>query len=196
MSKLLASLIRNYFPKRSWGTLLHTLSKLYDVPVGFVNPPPHLWGCVLLYLQPPKGGCCSITDDLSCSCNRLDGNTLWHEHIIRRGKSRKYGLCFLYSIRKSIASNCNKYTRSYGGWFVPFRLFVISRRHNEGAITKRRKDESEKTKRRKRKDEKTKRRKRKDEKTKAKRRKDEKTKAKRRKDESEKTKRRKRKDAK
>ena len=22
----------------------------------------------------------------------------------------------------------------YGGWFVPFRLFVISRRHNEGAI--------------------------------------------------------------
>ena len=44
----------------------------------------------------------------------------------------------------------------YGGWFVPFRLFVISRRHNEGAITKRRKDESEKTKRRKRKDEMTK----------------------------------------
>ena len=42
----------------------------------------------------------------------------------------------------------------YGGWFVPFRLFVISRRHNEGAITKRRKDESEKTlNRRKRKDE-------------------------------------------
>ena len=105
-------------------------------------------------------------------------------------------------------------TDIYGGWFVPFRLFVISRRHNEGAITKRRKDESEKTKRRKRKDEKTKakRRKRKDEKTKAKRRKDEsektkakrrkrkdeKTKAKRRKDESEKTKakRRKRKDEK
>ena len=28
---------------------------------------------------------------------------------------------------------------------MPFRLFVISRRHNEGAITKRRKDESEKT---------------------------------------------------
>ena len=28
---------------------------------------------------------------------------------------------------------------------MPFRLFVISQRHNEGAITKRRKDESEKT---------------------------------------------------
>ena len=38
---------------------------------------------------------------------------------------------------------------------MPFRLFVISRRHNEGAITKRRKrkDEKTKTKRRKRKDE-------------------------------------------
>ena len=48
---------------------------------------------------------------------------------------------------------------------MPFRLFVISRRHNEGAITKRRKRKDEKTK--------AKRRKRKDEKTKAKRRKDE-----------------------
>ena len=45
---------------------------------------------------------------------------------------------------------------------MPFRLFVISRRHKEGAITKRRKDESEKTKAKRRKDE--------SEKTKAKRR--------------------------
>ena len=29
---------------------------------------------------------------------------------------------------------------------MPFRLFVMARRYNEGAITKRRKDESEKTK--------------------------------------------------
>ena len=36
---------------------------------------------------------------------------------------------------------------------MPFRLFVISRRHNECAITKRRKDESEKTKAKRRKDE-------------------------------------------
>ena len=38
---------------------------------------------------------------------------------------------------------------------MPFRLFVFSRRHNEGAITKRRKrkDESEKTKAKRRKDE-------------------------------------------
>ena len=37
-SKLLASLIRNYFPKRMSGALLNTVSKLYDVPVGFVFP--------------------------------------------------------------------------------------------------------------------------------------------------------------
>ena len=39
MSKLLASLMRNYFPKRPSGAPLHTLSKLYDVPVGFKPPP-------------------------------------------------------------------------------------------------------------------------------------------------------------
>ena len=41
MSKLLASLMRNHFPKRPSGAPLHTLSKLYDVPVGFVTPPPY-----------------------------------------------------------------------------------------------------------------------------------------------------------
>ena len=41
MSKLLASLMRNYFPKRPSGAPLHTLSKLYDVPVGFVTPPSY-----------------------------------------------------------------------------------------------------------------------------------------------------------
>ena len=66
LSKLLASLMRNYFPKRPSGAPLHTLSKLYDVPVGFVTP-PLFWGCVLLYLRSRKGGCCSILDDLSCS---------------------------------------------------------------------------------------------------------------------------------
>ena len=42
LSKLLASLMRNYFPKRPSGAPLHTLSKLYDVPVGFEPPPPIL----------------------------------------------------------------------------------------------------------------------------------------------------------
>ena len=31
--------MRNYFPKRPSGAPLHTLSKLYDVPVDFVPPP-------------------------------------------------------------------------------------------------------------------------------------------------------------
>ena len=34
--------MRNYFPKRSSGAPLHTLSKLYNVPVSFVPPPPIL----------------------------------------------------------------------------------------------------------------------------------------------------------
>ena len=33
--------MRNYFPKRPSGAPLHTLSKLYDVSVGFVPPPPY-----------------------------------------------------------------------------------------------------------------------------------------------------------
>ena len=51
-----------------------TLSKLYDVPVGFVTPSPGK----VLYLHKlyvismlPKGGCCSISDDLSCSIKML-----------------------------------------------------------------------------------------------------------------------------
>ena len=49
----------------------HTLSKLYDVTVGFSSPPSLIfWGSVLLDLRSPKGGCCSISDDLSCSFTR------------------------------------------------------------------------------------------------------------------------------
>ena len=85
--------------------------------------------------------------------------------------SGTYGLPYFYTIQEveiQIKSILLRWIHNlkavlYGGWFVPFRLFVISRRHNEGAITKRRKDESEKTKRRKRKDEKTKAKRRKDE---------------------------------
>ena len=42
LSKLMTSLMRKYFPKRTSGAPLHTLSKLYDAPVGFVTPPPLL----------------------------------------------------------------------------------------------------------------------------------------------------------
>ena len=77
LSKILASLMRNYFPKRPSGAPLHTLSKLYDVPVGFVTPPPLFWGWILLILRSPKGGCCSISDDLSCSSNQTPEDSLW-----------------------------------------------------------------------------------------------------------------------
>ena len=45
----------SYFIKIKWCSLW------------FCNPPPLFWGCVLLYLRSPKGGCCSKSDDLSCS---------------------------------------------------------------------------------------------------------------------------------
>ena len=38
---------------------------VYCVHNGFVTP--LIWNSVLLYLRSPKGGCCSISDDLSCS---------------------------------------------------------------------------------------------------------------------------------
>ena len=57
----------NYFQKRPFGASLHILTKLYDVPVGFVTPYSSFEAVYLLYLRSPKGGCCSISDDLSCS---------------------------------------------------------------------------------------------------------------------------------
>ena len=41
--------MRNYFPKRPSGALLHTLLNLYDVPFGFVTPPPLLRVCIDLF---------------------------------------------------------------------------------------------------------------------------------------------------
>ena len=64
-SKLWASLMRNKFPKLPSGAPLHTLSKLHDVAFGIVSL--LFWGSVLLYLRSPKGGCYSISNDLSCS---------------------------------------------------------------------------------------------------------------------------------
>ena len=83
LSKLLAPLMGNYFPKRPSVAPLHTLSKLYDVSVGFVTL--LFSGCVLLYLRSPKGGCCSISDDLSCSPNRLKSTSIADiQHITGR----------------------------------------------------------------------------------------------------------------
>ena len=66
MSKLLASLMRNYFPKRPSGAPLHTLPKIIWCSCWFWTPPPLFWGWIFLILRSPKGGCCSISDDLSC----------------------------------------------------------------------------------------------------------------------------------
>ena len=42
--------MRNYFSKRQYGSPLHTLSKLYDVSVGFVTrPPPLFMLCIALF---------------------------------------------------------------------------------------------------------------------------------------------------
>ena len=48
LCNLLAFLMSNYFPKRPSSALLHTLSKLYNVPVRFV-PSPILKLCIGLF---------------------------------------------------------------------------------------------------------------------------------------------------
>ena len=57
-SKLFASLMMNYFPKRPSGSPLHTLSKLYMMSPNFE--------AVYCFFRSPKGGSFSIFDDLSC----------------------------------------------------------------------------------------------------------------------------------
>ena len=57
LSKLLASLMRNYFPKQPSVALRHTLSKLHDVLVGFVAPHPPPPEKCLLYMRSTKGVC-------------------------------------------------------------------------------------------------------------------------------------------
>ena len=66
LSKLVASLTRNCFPKRP---STHRFKRCQTIWCSrwFCNPPPLFWGCVLLYFWSPKGGCCSILEDLSCS---------------------------------------------------------------------------------------------------------------------------------
>ena len=65
--------MRSHFPKRRSSAPLHTLSKLYDVPVGFVSPT--ILRLCIAYLPSRKGGCCLISDDLSCSDIVVSGNT-------------------------------------------------------------------------------------------------------------------------
>ena len=57
--------MRNYFPKRTSGEPLYTLSIFYYVPVGFVIP-PLLKQFIAIFLWSLKGDCCSILNVLSC----------------------------------------------------------------------------------------------------------------------------------
>ena len=63
--KIISKPDEDFIPKRLSGALLHTLSELYDVPVGIV-PIPSFVG-VYCFIRGRKGGCCSLSDDLSCS---------------------------------------------------------------------------------------------------------------------------------
>ena len=67
--------MRNYFPKLPSGAPLHTLSKLYDVLVGFETPS---FEAVYCFLRSLKGGCCSISDYLSWSFIETNMRSLWY----------------------------------------------------------------------------------------------------------------------
>ena len=57
--------VKNYDLRMS-GAPLHSLSNIIWCSRWFCTPPPLFWGGVLLNLRSPRGGCCSISDDLSC----------------------------------------------------------------------------------------------------------------------------------
>ena len=73
--------MRNYFSNRTSGAPLHTLSKIYDVLVGFVLA--FILGNVLLYLPSLNGGPCSISDNVSCSCLIQPYIALYRRNFIR-----------------------------------------------------------------------------------------------------------------
>ena len=87
LSVLPASLMRNNFLKRLLGAPFHTLSKLHYLPVGFVTS-LLIWGSVLLYFRPLKGGCHTTSDDLFSfyfdNCYALISSTLnWFTLILK-----------------------------------------------------------------------------------------------------------------
>ena len=47
--KIISMLMKNNFPKWPSGAQFHNLSKLYDVPIGFVTTPSHLRQCIALF---------------------------------------------------------------------------------------------------------------------------------------------------
>ena len=104
LSILLAPLMRNYFPKRTSGAHLHTLSKLYDVPVAVVTTHPLFRGSSLLYLRSSQGSCCSISGVLSC----------FHIHVWIEPQQ-------LYYI--AFALRCARIINSQSWIFLPLYIF-------------------------------------------------------------------------
>ena len=84
--------MRNNFPKRRLSAPLHTLSKLYDISVGFCGPPPLVWGSVLLYFAVAEGWL-SSSDDLSYMC-KAEGH--WCSGL-GIGWSKRSGVRLLFS---------------------------------------------------------------------------------------------------
>ena len=66
---------------KEWKSVrLGHLTSIYDVPVGFVGP-HHLMQCITLFAVAVWG--CSISDDLSCSCNKANVNEVIYLQKIR-----------------------------------------------------------------------------------------------------------------
>ena len=67
--KILSIPTEEYFFETAVSCTATYFIKILGCSRWFCNrPPPVIWGSVLFYLQLPKGGFCSISDDLSCSC--------------------------------------------------------------------------------------------------------------------------------
>ena len=68
------TLIPNWTFTELWGIIFRNgrrvhrfiLCQNYMMFLLILYPPPLFWGWILLILRSPKGGCCSISDDLSC----------------------------------------------------------------------------------------------------------------------------------
>ena len=90
LSKLLAFLMRNCFPKRTSGATLLTFSKLYDVSV---------FEAVYCYISDRnKGGCCSISDDVCSTCKA--------SVTIVAGFSPEFDPPFLWRIKHQTKNDC------------------------------------------------------------------------------------------
>ena len=103
--------MRNYFPKRTSCALLHTLSKLYDVPIGFVHPASFEAVYCFICGGLRVAACCSISDDLSCSWNNN-----WHftwsyqNHMWKWGTTEEWRLGYIVKLpKKGDISNCQSW---------------------------------------------------------------------------------------